>query len=354
MIAAVVFATVLIVFGVDGIRWGMGHDIWDVPLEPNIYPSFLLDNIISSVAFCLATGFAKGSILLFYLRIFPTRRMRYTIWLLFGFTVGYSVASAFVNIFSCDPIEASWRVEYATTGRCINKGHFYYTHATLGILTDIATVVTPLPMLKSLHLPVKQRIGAGLVLTVGAFVCIISIVRFKSLFVLNENNNLSRSAQAGDTKPALLWCNLELNLSIIGGNFPTLRPFSQSIFPRLRDTTNSACGWRSKYSERREARLRGFDPGTSIRIDLGLATPETLNGTATAASSPHRDRADGGSGERILLADREQQQDERQPRQPQGDDAVASGPREKKDTRGITKTEESGCKESSKPAQSEP
>lgn len=118
--------------------------------------------------------------------------MRYIVWILFGFTVGYSVASAIVNVFSCDPVEASWRIEYATTARCINRGHFYYTQAALGILTDIATVVTPLPMLKTLRLPMRQKVGAGLVLTVGAFVCIISIVRFKTLFDLADDDNLTR------------------------------------------------------------------------------------------------------------------------------------------------------------------
>ncbi|TLD30934.1 hypothetical protein PspLS_03019 [Pyricularia sp. CBS 133598] len=365
MVVAVLCTTVLLVAGLHSIRWGMGKDIWDVPLEPDIYPNFMLNRVISSAAFCLATGFAKGSILLFYLRIFPTRKMKYTVWILFGFTVGYSTASAFVNIFSCSPVEASWRVEYATAPRCINRGFFYYTQAALGILTDIATVVTPLPMLRSLRLPVRQKIGTGFVLTVGAFVCIISVVRFKSLFDLSDDNNLT----PGDTKPAMLWCILELNLSIIGGNFPTLRPFGQSIFPRLRSSSGSACGWWSKYygrSERRGARVRSFGAGTTIGDDY-FGNAETSNVATTPAASPHRERAGRDSGERILLADREQhhdkqkqghqdqQKEQEQEKQPRDEEAGISGTQEQTEAApGIIKTDELGCKRSSEPVQSEP
>ncbi|KAI6511426.1 hypothetical protein MCOR12_009299, partial [Pyricularia oryzae] len=364
MAVAVAWTTVFMIAALNNAKWGMGKDIWDVPLEPNIFPAFLLCRLISSVAFCLATGFAKGSILLFYLRIFPTRKMRYIVWILFGFTVGYSVASAIVNVFSCDPVEASWRIEYATTARCINRGHFYYTQAALGILTDIATVVTPLPMLKTLRLPMRQKVGAGLVLTVGAFVCIISIVRFKTLFDLADDDNLTR-----DTKPALLLCVLELNFSIIGGNFPTLRPFSRNIFPRLRGGSGSACGWWSKYyarSERmsgvmrREARVRGSGAGASLwNLEFGFGNVEAFDNHAIGASSLHGDRAGRDSGEQILMAGREQRQEEhheehkeqKQEQQPRDEEAGISGPREQTETRGITKANDLGCKESSKQIQ---
>lgn len=36
-----------------------------------------------------------------------------------------------------------------------------------------------------------------------------------------------------NTVSALMWCILELNLSIIGGSIPALKPFLQQFFPRL-------------------------------------------------------------------------------------------------------------------------
>lgn len=94
--------------------------------------------------------------------------MVYTVWVLFAFTIGYSVACGLVNLFSCNPVEASWKLEYALTADCINRPVFYFAQAALSIFTDITTVVCPLPVLRTLRLPFKQKIGIAFVLTMGA------------------------------------------------------------------------------------------------------------------------------------------------------------------------------------------
>ncbi|TLS26755.1 hypothetical protein PpBr36_04286 [Pyricularia pennisetigena] len=228
MFAALLSTAILTGAMLDMLRWGMTKDMWNVPLTPDIWPNFMVDRLISSVAYCFATGLAKGSILLFYLRIFPTSVMRWTIWILFIFTVGYSVASALINIFSCAPVEASWRLEYAETGRCIDRPVFYLVHGSLCIVTDITTVVTPLPWLKSLRLPLKEKIGVGLVLTIGAFVCCVSIIRMRMLVLMLKDPNVSYTIKG----PAF-WAIIETSLSIIGGNATTLRPFGRHVSARL-------------------------------------------------------------------------------------------------------------------------
>jgi hypothetical protein len=105
---------------------------------------------------------------LFYLRIFPTKAVKIAVWVLFAFTEGYSLASVFVNIFSCNPISGSWQLEAAAVAVCINRPVFYFAQAGLGIFTDFATVLLPLPVLKTLQLPLKQKIGVAIVLVMGA------------------------------------------------------------------------------------------------------------------------------------------------------------------------------------------
>lgn len=172
------------------LNFGLGKHLWNVPLS-DLYPRWMLYNVVAAILFCLATGLAKGSILLFYLRIFPSKPMRMAIWGVFAFTIGYSVASALVNVFSCNPIQGSWRLEESATAVCINRPAFYFAQASFGIATDIATVILPLPMLKSLHLPLKQKVGVSLVLTMGAFVCVVSIIRLQSLYTLLSDADLT-------------------------------------------------------------------------------------------------------------------------------------------------------------------
>jgi hypothetical protein len=105
--------------------------------------------------------------LLFYLRIFPGRYIVITVWSLFAFVIGYSLAGVFANIFSCNPVSASWSLEDAATAVCMNRPAFYFAQAALGIFTDIATVLTPVPLLKGLQLRTRRKVGVALVLTLG-------------------------------------------------------------------------------------------------------------------------------------------------------------------------------------------
>lgn len=146
----------------------MGKHLWNVPVSPDIYPNFNLSNMIAAIFFCAATGLAKASILLFYLRIFPITTAKILVWVAFAFIMGYSIASVVVNIVACTPIQGSWMLEYATTAKCINRPLFYFAQAGLGIAADIITVIIPIPWLKTLQLPKKQKIGVAVLLTMGA------------------------------------------------------------------------------------------------------------------------------------------------------------------------------------------
>jgi hypothetical protein len=81
--------------------------------------------------------------------------------------IGYSLAGVFANIFSCNPVSASWNLEDAATAACMNRPAFYLAQAALGIFTDIATVLVPVPLLSSLQLRTRRKIGVAVVLTLG-------------------------------------------------------------------------------------------------------------------------------------------------------------------------------------------
>ncbi|KFY05489.1 hypothetical protein V492_08506 [Pseudogymnoascus sp. VKM F-4246] len=135
----------------------------------------------------------------------------------------------------CTPIRATWEVEFATAvGNCINRPMFYFAQAGLGILTDFATVIAPMLIMWRLQLGLKQKLGVGGVLTTGGFVCVISIIRLYSISVLLRSTDLTY-----DTPPALMWCVVELNMSIVGGCIATFKPFLLKYFPRVLGTSHN-------------------------------------------------------------------------------------------------------------------
>ncbi|CCD43540.1 hypothetical protein ACHAPC_008055 [Botrytis cinerea] len=261
----------------DLLDYGLGKHLYDVPLD-DLYPNFLKINVIAAILFCAATGMAKTSILLFYRRIFPSRKFHCVIWGLVAFTVCYSSASVLANVFSCRPISASWDIKYAGTAECINRPVFYFAQAGLGIATDFATVIAPLPMMYNLQIPMRQKIGVGGILIMGSFVCVVSIIRLKSLYVLLKGSDLTV-----DTVDALTWCVIELNLSIVGGCAPTLRPFMRKYFPRVLGSSGRMYGSdEARPGKGHSYPLKSHDKSTPATKDsksrLGIPGGNTVTG----------------------------------------------------------------------------
>ncbi|CZS88439.1 related to integral membrane protein [Rhynchosporium agropyri] len=261
MLLALACSIVLTAFALDLFNYGLGKHLWDVPIDV-LYPHFLFNNLIAAIIYCPAAGFSKISILLFYRRIFRSRSFNRNIWILVTFTAAYSLSGMLVNIFSCRPIHGSWELSLATTAVCINRPIFYFSQAGLSIFTDFATLAVPLPFLRALQLPLKQKLGISVVLMMEA------------------------------TTPALMWCVIELNTSIIGGNFPTLKPFLKRYLPGLLGTSRGQKS--ASYIKSGSHNLQTFD-----KPPYAANGPKAFNRT-TVTGMDKKARDDNESEEYII------------------------------------------------------
>ncbi|KAL4862151.1 hypothetical protein BDV12DRAFT_49687 [Aspergillus spectabilis] len=235
MIIAFLMSCVLSAVTLDMLKWGLGVHGWDVPIS-HLSPMFLKLNVAAAIIYCVGTGFLKVSVLLFYMRIFPSRNFHSAVWVLVGIAAGYNIASVLVNVFACSPIVKSWDVRI-TGGSCINRPVFYFANAGLGIFTDFATVLVPVPWLRRLQMPLRQKIAVGCILAMGCFVGVVSCVRLSSLYTLLNDDDLTWA-----TTNALMWCVIELNLGITGGCVTAMRPFVRRYFPRLLGLSSNSSG----------------------------------------------------------------------------------------------------------------
>ena len=65
------------------------------------------------------------------------------------------------------PIAKAWD-PLITTGSCVNTDALYLWNGILNIVTDIAVLALPIPMLVHLQMPGKQKIGLVAMFTVGS------------------------------------------------------------------------------------------------------------------------------------------------------------------------------------------
>jgi hypothetical protein len=103
----------------------------------------------------------------------------------------------------------------------------YHANAALNITTDLLVAALPVRQLWKLQIALKQKIALLVILTLGWFVVIISIIRLYFLILVAKHPE----DQTWFSGPAAYWSALEVNLAIVCASTPALKPLIVSIIP---------------------------------------------------------------------------------------------------------------------------
>ncbi|KXT12450.1 hypothetical protein AC579_7374 [Pseudocercospora musae] len=213
----------------------------------------------SIIIYNLGLTSTKLSILLQYQRIFPQRNFRITNWTVMGIVISYALWRFFSAIFACVPVQAYWDISIIHK-TCLPRATVSFASAGLNIATDISITILPLPLLKKLELPKRQKRILMAVFCLGGVVCIISILRLYALYVLWNSKDVSY-----DNGMAAIWSNLECNVGIICSCLPTLR----CLFPKIFRNRSLGSARRSREADRNSSWSAKLEYGHAQRITGG-------------------------------------------------------------------------------------
>lgn len=88
------------------------------------------------------------------------------------------------------------------------------------IFTDLLVFLLPIPTLWSVQRPYAQRVGLVSLFALGAFVCVAGIMRtYYTHQVIYETYDVTWEGY-----PLWIWTALEIDLGIIGGSIPSIKP----------------------------------------------------------------------------------------------------------------------------------
>ncbi|KAL6246787.1 hypothetical protein RBB50_006094 [Rhinocladiella similis] len=218
---------------------GLGRHADTVSAEDNETLSKLL--YASIIVYNLALFLVKDSILYQYLRFFVQRGYRIAAWCLIGIIGVGGCAFILTSCFSCWPIAYYWDKTTIKNGHCVDMLAFWFSFSAFNIATDLAVWFLPMPVLKRLRLPRKQKISLIAVFALGGFGCITSILRLHALYITSISTDLTY-----DNVDAATWSAAELNVGIMCACIPAIRPVISLIFPRLLTSTRRS---RSRTSD---------------------------------------------------------------------------------------------------------
>ncbi|KAI9678740.1 MAG: hypothetical protein M1817_005797 [Caeruleum heppii] len=223
---------------------GLGAHMWDISLD-KFHKRWVVFNVLNGLLYTIALSLVKLALLLLYLRIFKISRvMRWVIYGVIAFVVGYTTGGVLALIFACNPVKKNW--DWTVTEGVCTVGAFPLGTALniLNIITDIATLVVPFPMVWSLQLSLKQKIGVLAMFATGTLVCVATLVRVILFQQLKTNPDLTWAVYR------IIWPSVfELTVGLICACLPSLRPFSRAAAPWIRTHTSFASSLTSKFSK---------------------------------------------------------------------------------------------------------
>ncbi|KAH4412447.1 hypothetical protein HBI25_054950 [Parastagonospora nodorum] len=234
-----------------GTTKGLGRRQEDIPTgwqQPLKKSSFVFSVLYNPTL--MAT---KTSILVFYLSLSKTHKVfRWaTIATLVVVNVG-GLALTILNIAQCRPVAAAWASTVPASASCTNVVTIYLSSAPLNIITDLAIFFLPMPILTSMRLPKKQKIILVITFGFGVFVAVVDVIRIA--YLQNAQRATLRAAHSnqsgtgndhfetgndqrntGDfawySSLSFMWSAVEINVGIMCGCVPALKPLARRFMP---------------------------------------------------------------------------------------------------------------------------
>ncbi|KAI4722235.1 integral membrane protein [Aureobasidium sp. EXF-10727] len=213
---------------------------------------------LSSIFYNACLGFLKSSILAFYLRLGDTQLKRLA-QILLAVVVCQAIANVFTCIFQCTPVAAAYTLELQTTAKCINISAFYLTNAALTILTDLLTYILPFHLVRKLQIPRRQKIGLGIMLGLGLFTCMSSIIRITYI-----PSMLFSKDPTWTISGPMYWSVIETNVGILTASMPAFKAIAKKFAPKLLG---------GSYDSNRY-------PSRSVHVKVGSSGFQKMGGTA--------------------------------------------------------------------------
>jgi hypothetical protein len=108
----------------------------------------------------------KVSILLQFLQFFVGTTIRRIAWGVLSIVAAYGLWTFLGSVFACTPIAFFWD-RNIPGGHCLDLLVVWFSNASFNIVTDFIICILPIPVLKTLRLPKKQKYILTVVFMLG-------------------------------------------------------------------------------------------------------------------------------------------------------------------------------------------
>ncbi|RHZ67312.1 uncharacterized protein CDV56_104744 [Aspergillus thermomutatus] len=173
-------------------------------------------------------AFVKISIVVFLKRLLGSVRAYAIVSnCLIAFIAVWALTALLVNTFQCWPVQ--YYYDKTLEGHCM-KGQvqFFQAMGSIALVEDVIILCLPIPIVWRLQITFRQKMALTLVFSLGGLVCIFSLLR------LIEFRNFVVTDLASSSAKESIWTCLELDVAIICGCLPLLKPLVQGFLGKVK------------------------------------------------------------------------------------------------------------------------
>ncbi|KAI0016503.1 hypothetical protein F4780DRAFT_679249 [Xylariomycetidae sp. FL0641] len=191
-------------------RSGLGHaeaDFGDLNYEFNGKLNF-----VETILYGFGVSSARLGVFCFYLRAFAQKAMQRATKIVMVLTTVSIIAVTLWSAMNCQPVARNWNPKL--DGYCLDSRPSWNTAAALGITSDIAALILPLPVIWGLKMRRKNKVNLTCLFAVGLSTVGIASWRLAAL----------QSTVESDRAVIILTAALEINLVIACASLPVIYP----------------------------------------------------------------------------------------------------------------------------------
>jgi len=170
-----------------------------------------------SVVWLLSTVFAKLSVLILYLSIFPDRKFRFATFFVIFVVSGYCVSFMCIFLTNCTPISQQW--DPVPGGYCKKLDIEEFCSVSLNMLIDLMIVALPIRPIWKLQMAKRNKLAILSMFSLGLLVVGLSAWR-----IVITNKSVTEADFVYGLALIALVSQLELWLGIIIACLPTMAP----------------------------------------------------------------------------------------------------------------------------------
>ncbi|KAF7125862.1 hypothetical protein CNMCM5793_002155 [Aspergillus hiratsukae] len=237
---------------------GLGKDMWTVP--PDDITHILYIYFYDELLYLAIIPLTKISILLFYLRVFPSNGFRMMTYVAIGLNTCYLIVFELISVFQCRPLQGAWLHWYGEGHySCNNINAQGWAAAAINMILDLIVMALPLRELYRLNLSWRKKILVMSMFSLGLFVTLVSIVRLNSLIHFASTENLT-----WDYVEVGYWSTIEVHVGIICACLPAIRALMRRVCPGVFGDTSHTTPTASKLTASRSARAASRTEGNIL------------------------------------------------------------------------------------------